>query len=54
MEIESLLTSNPNKTSSFIEDYPGNKHFRLANVSEIISYSSTIFIGHSIKDADLR
>ena len=31
------------KTSIFIEDSPGNKHSRLTNQSQIISYSSTTF-----------
>ena len=41
MDIVSLLSSHP-ETFIFI-DSPGNKHFRLANQSQIISYSFTAF-----------
>ena len=40
-DIFSLLTL---KTSIFTEDFPGNKHFWLANQSQIISYSSITFL----------
>ena len=42
MDIKSLPSSNPKK-SIFIEDSPGNEHSRLANQSQVISYSATTF-----------
>ena len=42
MDIEPFLFSNP-KNFYFIEDSQWNKHSRLANQSQIISYSSTTF-----------
>ena len=54
MDIGYLLFSNP-KISIFREDSPGKKHFRLANQSQIISYSSTTFLSRQpIKFADQR
>ena len=39
----------------FIENSPGNKHFRLASQSLIISYFFNYFmIGHPIKSSDRR
>ena len=48
MDIGSFLSSNP-KNIYFFEDSPGNKHYRLAKQSQIISYS---FISQPIECAD--
>ena len=51
MDIGSLHSPKP-ETFIFIKKFPGNKHFGLANQSQIILYSSTT--DKPIKCADLR
>ena len=52
IDIVTLLISTPKK-SIFIEGSSGNKHFRLANQSMIISYNSTTFWLVSLSNAPI-